>query len=177
MYRDGASGMRAQHSHLLDVLKTYGVWMVAGFLLGATTCGALDDPDQVRRAVDRAIDLAESDAALLPAVIQAASRRPRDHAPAVTYVSDPGPRRIRAGEAQQAERARPYEPLTDGESRVLRYLPSHLSAQEIANELRLSTNTIKTHQRHVYRKLDARNRSEAVRRARALGLLAPLAPR
>jgi hypothetical protein len=48
-----------------------------------------------------------------------------------------------------------------------------LSAREIAHELYLSTNTVKTHQRHLYRKLDARTRTQAVERARALGLLTP----
>jgi LuxR family maltose regulon positive regulatory protein len=37
----------------------------------------------------------------------------------------------------------------------------------------LSVNTIRTHLRHVYDKLDAHQRNEAVERARALGLLAP----
>jgi LuxR family maltose regulon positive regulatory protein len=57
---------------------------------------------------------------------------------------------------------------------VLRYLPSNLSAREIAAELYLSLNTVKTHQRHLYRKLDVRSRSQAVDRARALGLLTPV---
>jgi DNA-binding CsgD family transcriptional regulator len=63
--------------------------------------------------------------------------------------------------------------LTQGETRVLHYLPTNLSAREIARELFLSVNTIKTHQRHLYAKLGARNRSQAVERARALGLLPP----
>jgi DNA-binding CsgD family transcriptional regulator len=68
---------------------------------------------------------------------------------------------------------RPLEVLTHGETRVLRYLPTNLSAREIADELYLSVNTVKTHQRHLYRKLGARSRSEAVEQARALGLLTP----
>src|ERR1700744_4004748 len=47
--------------------------------------------------------------------------------------------------------------LTRGEARVLRYLPTNLSAREIADELYLSVNTIKTHQRHLYQKLGARS--------------------
>lgn len=61
--------------------------------------------------------------------------------------------------------------LTRGETRVLRYLPTHLSAREIAVELYLSPNTVKTHQRHLYEKLGAHSRAQAVERARALGLL------
>lgn len=59
--------------------------------------------------------------------------------------------------------------LTHGETRVLHYLPTNLSAREIACELYLSVNTIKTHQRHLYQKLGASGRSQAVERARALG--------
>jgi LuxR family maltose regulon positive regulatory protein len=56
---------------------------------------------------------------------------------------------------------------------VLRYLPTKLSAPEIASELYLSVNTVKTHMRHLYDKLGAHRRHEAVEHARALGLLAP----
>jgi len=69
------------------------------------------------------------------------------------------------------------EQLTDSETRVLRYLPTHLTAHEIANELFLSVNTVSTHTRHLYAKLGVHSRHEAVDRARALGLLAPSARR
>jgi LuxR family maltose regulon positive regulatory protein len=60
---------------------------------------------------------------------------------------------------------------------VLRYLPTNLSTPEIANELHVSRNTIRTHMSHLYAKLGTHSRTEAVERARALGLLAPHAPR
>jgi len=65
------------------------------------------------------------------------------------------------------------EPLSEAEIRVLRFLPTNLRAAEIAGELYLSVHTVKTHIRHLYTKLGAHGRGEAVRRARALGLLAP----
>ena len=71
------------------------------------------------------------------------------------------------------EPVHPREPLTQSETRVLRYLPTHLYAPEIAGELDLSVNTVKTHMRHLYQKLGAHSRREAVERARAFGLLAP----
>ena len=66
---------------------------------------------------------------------------------------------------------RPLGSPNKGETRVLRYLPTHLRAAEIADELNLSANTVKTHVRHLYQKLGAHSRGEAVERARAFGLL------
>ena len=65
------------------------------------------------------------------------------------------------------------EPLSQSEIRVLRYLPTNLSTPEIARELSLSVHTVRTHIRHLFAKLGAHGRTEAVARARALGLLAP----
>ena len=61
--------------------------------------------------------------------------------------------------------------------RVLRYLPTHLTAPEIAAELSVSVSTVKTHLRNLYAKLGTHRRADTVQRARALGLLAPGAPR
>src|SRR3954451_7687485 len=66
-------------------------------------------------------------------------------------------------------------PLTTAELRVLQFLPTHLSFPEIALELFVSTNTVKTHARAVYRKLAASCRNEAVTNARETGLLANVA--
>jgi LuxR family transcriptional regulator, maltose regulon positive regulatory protein len=61
--------------------------------------------------------------------------------------------------------------LTTAELRVLQFLPTHLSFPDIADRLYVSANTVKTHARSVYRKLDATSRGEAVARAREAGLL------
>lgn len=63
--------------------------------------------------------------------------------------------------------------LTTAEVRVLQYLPTHLSFPEIADELFLSRHTVKTQALAAYRKLGAHTRTEAIRRARAAGLLPP----
>lgn len=63
------------------------------------------------------------------------------------------------------------EPLTERETAVLRYLPSSLSQREIAGELYVSLNTVKTHTSGLYRKLGVTSRSQAVQQARRLGLL------
>ena len=79
--------------------------------------------------------------------------------------------------AQRGPAAPLRDELSDAELRVVRYLPSNLTASEIASELVVSANTVRTHMRHIYAKLDAHSRSEAVARARELGLVAPGAVR
>ncbi|WP_146064836.1 response regulator transcription factor, partial [Streptomyces sp. SM1] len=74
---------------------------------------------------------------------------------------------------------RPYDPpppvvveeLSGRECDVLRRLALAMSTDEIAADLYLSVNTVKTHLKSVYRKLSVNRRNEAVRRARDLGLL------
>ena len=58
---------------------------------------------------------------------------------------------------------------------MLRYLPTNLTAPEIARELSVSPNTVRTHIKSLYAKLGTHGRAVAVERARALGLLAPSA--
>src|SRR5262249_44069188 len=63
------------------------------------------------------------------------------------------------------------DPLTDRERAVLRWLATTMSVNEIADELCLSLNTVKTHIAAIYRKLATPRRRDAVNRARALELL------
>lgn len=65
------------------------------------------------------------------------------------------------------------ETLTARERTILRYLTSDMSHDEIAAELFVTINTVKTHLRGIYRKLDVTERRDAVRRAQQLGLLGP----
>ncbi len=63
------------------------------------------------------------------------------------------------------------EQLSEREAVVLAYLPSRLSNAEIATRLYVSVNTLKTHLKNIYRKLEVTSRTEAIERAEALGLL------
>jgi LuxR family maltose regulon positive regulatory protein len=63
------------------------------------------------------------------------------------------------------------EPLTDRERELLGYLPCHLSQSEIARQMFISANTVKTHMKGLYRKLGARSRSQAVSIASRCGML------
>ncbi len=66
------------------------------------------------------------------------------------------------------------EALSRRELDVVRYLPSRMTNQEIASELYVSLNTVKTHLKRIYRKLNVKSRDEAVVRCRELRLLSPL---
>ena len=65
------------------------------------------------------------------------------------------------------------EPLSRRELAVLRYLPTRMTNQDIAGELYVSLNTVKTHIKAIYRKLGASSRAEAVLVARRHGALGP----
>jgi DNA-binding NarL/FixJ family response regulator len=68
------------------------------------------------------------------------------------------------------------EPLSDREVDVARRLYLDKTMSEIAADLFISTNTVKTHVRSIYRKLEASNRKDAVRRVRELGLHLEITP-
>jgi LuxR family transcriptional regulator, maltose regulon positive regulatory protein len=155
---------------------------VETFLLEAIARDALGDPGAAERALERALDLAEPDGVLLPFLLHPApgllarhARHRTAHAALLAEI-----RGLLAGQRPAPPPAAaqpPLEPLSDSEIRVLRYLPTNLSAPEIARELYVSTNTVKTHMHHLYAKLSTHRRAEAVERARGLGLLAPSARR
>jgi DNA-binding NarL/FixJ family response regulator len=69
----------------------------------------------------------------------------------------------------------PVEPLTEREVCVLQHLGKMQTLREIAQELYVSVNTVKSHTQAIYRKLGAADRDDAVRRGKALGILLALA--
>jgi len=73
--------------------------------------------------------------------------------------------------ASRGQAAPESSPLTSSEVAVLRLLPSYLTNQEIAEQLFLSVNTVKTHLRSAYHKLGVTSRREAIARGRRLRLL------
>ena len=152
---------------------------VVALLLGVIARDTLGDSDAAGRVLQRALDLAETDQVLPPFLIQLLpgllDRHARHHVADAALISETAGLLARAYSPAPppGKPPRHRESLTHGETRVLHYLPTNLSAREIACELYLSVNTVKTHQRHLYHKLGANSRSQAVERARALGLLAP----
>jgi LuxR family transcriptional regulator, maltose regulon positive regulatory protein len=155
-------------------------WLTQPFLLEAIARDILGDHDDAGRALERALDQAEPDGALLPFLLHPAphllqrhTRHRTAHASLITEIQA-----LLAGQTLPLPPAGPrplYEPLTESELRVLRYLPTNLTAPEIASELTVSLHTIKTHLRNLYAKLGTHRRAETLARARELGLLAPSA--
>ncbi|HTZ30223.1 MAG TPA: LuxR C-terminal-related transcriptional regulator [Streptosporangiaceae bacterium] len=154
----------------------WGSWLAEAFLLEAIARDALGDPGAAAKALERALDLAEPDGALLwfllhpaPGLLERHARRQTAHAALLAQILD----LLAASRPSPLAGRPPLEPLSKSEVRVLRYLPTHLSAREIADELSVSTSTVKTHMRNLYTKLGVHSRAEAVESARRLGLLAP----
>ena len=113
-----------------------------------------------------------------PALLERHRRYRTAHPALISQILDllPRPSRSAPSPASQARWARsrgPDEQLTDSDIRVLRYMTTNLSTPDIARELSLSVHTVRTHVRHLFAKLGAHRRTEAVARACALGLLVP----
>lgn len=159
------------------VLRLHLPWPAALLLEMVADDAHTGDLDAAAPALERDLGLAGPDSALPAALIcvalgllyRHARRRPADAALAGEAAGLPGEASEPA--PPPGEPAWRGEPLTQSEARVLRYLPTHMGTPEIAAELYISANTVRTHQRHLYRKLGAHSRHEAVQHARALGLL------
>jgi LuxR family transcriptional regulator, maltose regulon positive regulatory protein len=152
------------------------VTLVETHLLAGLAHGELGDQRAANQEAERALGLAEPDRLVLPFVmtssvelLEALPRHETAHAALLTDILDV------AGGSSPAAEDQSTPPQTDelspSELRVLRYLPTNLSRPEIASELSVSVNTVNTHVRNIYAKLQARDRSSAVQRARELRLL------
>ena len=150
--------------------------VVEAHLLNAHAHAALGDQRVANQSTERALALAEPDRLVLPfamvgaaVLLEALPRHQTAHASLVAGILD-----VVHGSSMPAEEESslpPTEQLSPSELRVLRYLPTNLSRPEIAGALSVSVNTVNTHVRNIYAKLQARDRSSAVERARELRLL------
>jgi LuxR family maltose regulon positive regulatory protein len=157
-------------------------WEIPALLLKASAEDALGDTGASARALERALDVAEPDGLLLPFLLHPTPellerhlRLRTTHASLISEILN-----LLSGHAPTAgpsDAAQLHEPLSESELRVLRYLPTNLRGPEIAAELFVSLNTIRSHLRNIYAKLGVHSRTEAVNRARELGLLSPSSPR
>jgi len=152
------------------------VTVVETHLLAGLAHRELGDQRAASQAAERALGLAEPDRLVMPFVmtgsrelLEALPRHETAHAALLTDILD-----VMHGSSLAAQGQQPppqTEELSPSELRVLRYLPTNLSRPEIASELSVSVNTVNTHVRNIYAKLQASDRSSAVQRARELRLL------
>ncbi|MFD0265290.1 LuxR C-terminal-related transcriptional regulator [Streptomyces sp. NPDC127106] len=188
-----ADGESARAIEVLDPLVTGDAAgpavTVRALLARAEAADGLGDTTAARRLVVRALGLARPERLRRPFLDagpwlrRALRARP---VPGHDWLA-PGPAGAGAGAAAGARAGtgaavRPagpaaagtvlvVEPLSEREHDVLACAAQMLSTEEIAAELSLSVNTVKTHLKSIYRKLSANRRGEAVRRARELELL------
>jgi LuxR family maltose regulon positive regulatory protein len=171
-------------------------WAAMAHIVPGTLLGRRGEPDAAAEEIERGMELGRRQAAWQVSVFASlvlAEVRQRQHQltsarrlltqvrDLLETLPDPGDGparlertektlRLRATHERDAASA-PYWELSERELEVLRLLPSRLSQREIAVELYVSFNTIRTHTRVIFQKLGVTSRAEAVTRARELGLL------
>ena len=192
--RNDMSSAHAEAARAIDLARQHGLGDFAQTALAhCIVARTTDEPDQAVAAARRGVELVDpspepilrayvlasagdvlshhghADGAALLAEARRIVDRCRDPGIAGRYLA-----RVVARHHQdtpQPVATEIVEDLTKRELAVLRYLPSELSQREIANELYVSLNTVKTHCRAIYRKLGTGDRKAAVQAARDVGLL------
>jgi LuxR family maltose regulon positive regulatory protein len=150
-------------------------WLAQALL--SFRCG---DEAQGRRSLEQALKLAEPEKRRLPFAMERSWLRPvllRHPELGIPHRELLGPGLVAPG-AVPAQRAAPeqgapviVEQLSRRETDVLRLVGEMLDTADIAAEMHISVNTVKTHLKSIFRKLGACDRREAVRRARQLSML------
>jgi LuxR family maltose regulon positive regulatory protein len=174
---DPAAALTAVRRVLSGAAPVIGyVTVVEAHLLAALAHRELGDQRAAAAATESALSLAEADRLILPFAItcpagqlEAMPKHETAHAALLAGILDV----MRGSPAAPGEEPAPagIERLSPAELRILRYLPTNLSRREIAGELSVSVNTVNTHVRSIYAKLQAQDRSSAVQRARQARLL------
>jgi LuxR family maltose regulon positive regulatory protein len=170
--REAARGIRALLTSTSPHVGRYQI--VDGLMCAALIAHSEDDQGRALEMLIRALQVADGDirwpvVRLTDTFASMLERHPSvaSQWPAPLACRQPLPEGV-------TRRVRPLSApvvLTDRERAVLRFLATGMSTAEIASELCVSVNTVKTHLAAIYRKLPARKRREAVNRARELELL------
>ena len=173
-----AAALAAARDVLDGIAPAIGyVTVVEANLLAALAHRELGDQRAATAATENALALSEPDRLVLPfavtgslELLEAMPPHETAHAALVTDIVEvirgsstaPGKSTAPAKGPSPAE----IEQLSPSELRVLRYLPTNLSRPEIARELSVSVNTVNTHIRNIYAKLQTQDRSSAAFPAR-----------
>ena len=172
-----ADALAAVHDVLNGKAPAIGyMTVVEANLLAALAHGELGDQRAAFAAVERALALAEADRLVLPfamtgslELLEAMPGHQTAHPALLAGILDV----MRGSSISPGSKSAlaVIEKLSPSELRVLRYLPTNLSRSEIASQLSVSVNTVNTHIRNIYAKLQTQDRSSAVHRAREMRLL------
>jgi LuxR family maltose regulon positive regulatory protein len=175
---DPGGALAAVRDVLAGTAQVIGyITIVETHLIAGLAHRELGDQRAANQAAERALALAEADRLVLPfamtgsrELLEGLPGHETAHAALRADILDilhgasvPVNDQLVPGQAEE---------LSPGELKVLRYLPTNLSRPEIAAEMSVSVNTVSTHIRSIYAKLQVTDRSSAVQRARELGLLA-----
>jgi LuxR family transcriptional regulator, maltose regulon positive regulatory protein len=176
---DGANARRALAPALAAAGQAPERVRLQAWLVDARLSYGSGDAVRGRRSLASALRLAEREQLRLPFVMERGWIGPllrrdpelaRTHrrlfTPARRHDQPPAP----PGPPEPAAMAA-VEPLTEREREVLRHVSGMLNTAEVASEMYISVNTVKSHLKSIYRKLAAAHRGEAVRRARQLELI------
>lgn len=164
---------------LTDAVAARSDIRIEAWLLDAQASYALGNPSRGRRSLDRALRLGDREQLRLPLVAYSPWLRVvlrTDQELARRYSRLLEPLRIGPGAHPAPDDAADRGPLlsrqlSDRELEVLRHLAQMRTSEEIAAEMFVSINTVKTHLKSIYRKLAVTRRGDAVRRAHQLDLL------
>jgi LuxR family transcriptional regulator, maltose regulon positive regulatory protein len=177
---DAARDVLAPHLGVGDDVSDTGMPVsvrAEAWLLDALALDALAEHDDAASSLERSLDLAEpaglsrlivEHGNLVRPLLRRHVRHGTAHPAIVGEVLETIEHR---GSERSPVAVLLAEPLSSREQAILRYLPTMMSNQEIAGELFVSVNTVKTHLKAIYRKLDVSGRREAVQRGRELGLM------
>jgi LuxR family transcriptional regulator, maltose regulon positive regulatory protein len=170
---DALSALRRVEALLAPDAALHPTRRLHAWLVAVVARHALGHTRDASEAVERALEIAAPDGYRRPfadgggavrRLLQRHAALPTAYAPVVAELID-------ALERVSAPPPGLLEPLSDRERDVLRLLPTLLPNTEIASELFVSVNTVKTHVKSIYRKLEVSSRREAVARARQLRLI------
>ena len=185
---DGAVNQGAFHealrllARLLEVAETAGAngYVIEILVLQALAQHAQRKTDPSLNALERALSLAEPQGYVRIFVDEGASMAPLLRQTIAGGIAvDYAGRLLATLESEMREKRRAttpapssmVEPLSERELEVLRLLTTHLSSTEIAQELLISANTVRSHIKSIYGKLSVHSRKDAVQRARELEVL------
>ncbi|MEY9855539.1 LuxR family maltose regulon positive regulatory protein [Catenulispora sp. GAS73] len=176
---DPAAALAATSAVVDGTIRTTHVsTVVEAHVLAGLAHDEVGAQDRAWESVERALAASEPERLILPfvmadagALLESVPRQRSAYGPWLTEVLDVIHGAVPATAATAGLGPGPVPELSATELRVLRYLPTNLSRPEIASELSVSVNTVSTHVRRIYAKLQATDRSSAVQRARELHLL------